>query len=97
VAERVGTQDLADQLLRVLWEALSTAAQHANATRYAISISVGDGVELNVVDDGVAEEGRSAQSGGWATLRRRAEDLNGSLDIREAEGGGTQLTWSAPH
>jgi signal transduction histidine kinase len=91
-------QDLADQLLGVLREALSTAGKHANATRYLVTVSAGDRVLLNVVDDGVSPDNENGQCGGpgWAILRRRAEDLNGSLDIREAEGGGTHLTWSAP-
>ncbi len=76
---------------------MSAASKHASATNYTVTISAGDSVLLDVVDDGVPPDAGNGQRDEiWAQLRQRAEDLDGTLEIGEAEGGGTHLTWSAP-
>jgi signal transduction histidine kinase len=91
-------QQTADHLLAVLREALTNAGKHAHATRFRVSVTVGDEIRLEVIDDGIGLELPAAQSQGLGltNMRHRAEKLGGTLDLHEPEGGGTGLSWSVP-
>jgi signal transduction histidine kinase len=79
----------------VLREALSNAIRHAHAATVAISISVGDDLTIEVIDDGVGIPDTIARSG-LHNLRGRAEEVGGMFSVAQADGGGTRLFWSAP-
>lgn len=88
--------DLIDDCIAVLREALTNVARHAAATRVAVSIVVSArGVELRVDDDGRGLGGSSRRSG-LANLRKRAEHRAGTLSIESGPSGGTSVLWAVP-
>ncbi|HXQ60872.1 MAG TPA: GAF domain-containing sensor histidine kinase [Acidimicrobiales bacterium] len=93
------SQQLADHLLAVLREALTNAAKHARATRFFVTLHVGDEVRLEVADDGTGMAEERPQTGGMGliNLAGRAEKLGGTFEIRPREGGGTRLLWCVPN
>lgn len=53
--------------------------------------------QLQVTDDGRGFSGEGREGGlGLTNLHRRAEKLNGQVDISGAPTGGTVLTWRVP-
>ncbi len=92
------SQVVADHLLAVMREGLTNAGKHAQASHFAIAVSVTDFVTLEVIDDGIGMDPARADSGGMGlkNLRSRAKKLGGTLEIQVAEGGGTRLVWSVP-
>ncbi|MFB4276669.1 MULTISPECIES: sensor histidine kinase [unclassified Nonomuraea] len=90
------SDDLAEQVLAVLREALSNVVRHAKATKAEVSVEVtGDRLTLAVRDNGVGlpEEGRRS---GLRNLEERAAGLGGTFEAVPAEGGGTALNWTVP-
>ncbi|MFD0899197.1 GAF domain-containing sensor histidine kinase [Actinomadura sediminis] len=85
----------ADHLLAVLREALSNMARHAHATEAVVNVRVGDGLVLQVEDDGVGipEGGRRS---GLRNMDERARTLGGTFDAGPRPGGGTVLRWEVP-
>jgi signal transduction histidine kinase len=88
-------QDVGDNLLAVLEEALSNTVRHARATAVSVSVEVGDEVVLRVADDGagIAPGGRRS---GLRNIAERAAALGGTFEIRTPDGGGTELDWRVP-
>jgi len=91
-------QRIADNLLAVLREALTNAGKHAQATRYVVTLTATDHVNLEVRDNGIGVELATANAGGMGlkNLRTRAEKLNGTFEVRADDAGGTRLTWRVP-
>jgi signal transduction histidine kinase len=91
-------QAVADHLLAVLREALTNAGKHAQASHFAVIISVADRVTLEVIDDGIGMTlpAGDARGMGLQNLHSRAEKLGGTCTFQVALGGGTHLVWSAP-
>jgi signal transduction histidine kinase len=87
-----------DHLLAVLREALTNAGKHAQATRFVVTISVGEDLRLEVTDNGsgMARPASGDEGLGLANLTNRAEKLGGTFEVQEAEGGGTRLVWCVP-
>ena len=86
---------LAHDILAVTREALSNCARHAHATAVSVSLAEQDGlITLEVTDNGCGL-GTPARSSGLASMRRRAENHGGNLQITAPDGGGTRLTWTA--
>jgi signal transduction histidine kinase len=87
--------DIAEDMLIALREALSNAARHAQASRVDVTVSAGPELTLVVQDNGsgIGETGRRS---GLANLRHRAEALGGQLKLGQPEGGGTRLEWRVP-
>ncbi|MFD6095710.1 GAF domain-containing protein [Nocardiopsis flavescens] len=95
--------EVGEQLLAVLGEALSNVARHAHATEVHVSVSVEETattgrpttLALTVTDNGVGlpEEGRRS---GLRNLDDRARALGGGFSARRGETGGTVLTWKVP-
>jgi signal transduction histidine kinase len=93
--------DVAENLLAVVREAVSNVGRHARATSAGVTVAAGGGwCRVVVVDDGVgmgSADPSSAGGGlGLANLRRRAEKLHGDLVVERPDGGGTRLTWRVP-
>jgi signal transduction histidine kinase len=89
-------EPVASGLLAVLREALSNVARHAKASTVRVRVSLAGGrLELTVVDDGVGI-GEVARRSGLDNMRRRAEELGGTLTLQPTSPHGTTLTWSAP-
>jgi signal transduction histidine kinase len=74
---------------RIAAEALSNVARHAGTRSVRVDVNVtGDRLELVVADSGRGREDVGS-SLGMATMRERAEELGGSLTVRDGESGGT--------
>jgi two-component system sensor histidine kinase UhpB len=78
---------------RVAQEALSNAARHSDAERIAVELRrAGDGVELDVSDDGRGFAFDESERGlGIAGMRERALLLGGDLTIESRPGRGTSV------
>ncbi|TDT97389.1 histidine kinase-like protein [Streptomyces sp. 846.5] len=89
-------QQVAEDMLAVLAEALSNAARHAQATRVEVALqATSKEVVLTVSDDGVGLPAQGRRSG-LANLAERARRLGGSFEASAAAEGGTRLVWRAP-
>jgi signal transduction histidine kinase len=90
-------QHVADHLLAVVRESLTNSAKHAQATRFVVTLRVGDDAVLEVVDDGVGIDLSARGKGlGLTNLRNRAEKLGGTFEVQLAAEGGTRVTWRVP-
>jgi two-component system NarL family sensor kinase len=91
--------EIAGDLFRIAAEAVVNAGRHAQAQNVAISLrSIENQVELRVTDDGHGFQGAdplgSVQPGhlGLASMRERAELMEGTLEIETSERGTRVLT-----
>jgi signal transduction histidine kinase len=95
------TEELTEQALAVLREALSNVARHADASRVDVTVDIiGDGMlSVTVTDDGAGIPPGTHRSG-LRNLADRAAKLGGELRLGEAEPGaprpGTRLEWRVP-
>lgn len=90
------TDQVREQLLPVLREALSNLARHAQASHAEVVVLAdADELRLCVSDDGVGLAADRSESG-LRNARRRAATLGGSLDLRVREPHGTSFTWQVP-
>lgn len=83
-------------LLRIAQEALANTVQHAEASRVGVTLSyMDDEVALDVVDDGI---GISAQGGGFGmtSMRQRASELGGILNVESTAGQGAAVAVTIP-
>jgi signal transduction histidine kinase len=86
---------LADQMLAALREALANAAKHAQASRVDVTVETGNDLVLTVRDNGVGLT-KTTRRSGLANLAERAGDLGGTVRTVTREGGGTELEWRVP-
>jgi signal transduction histidine kinase len=78
-------------------ELLANAARHAGATRVRLSLTEDDGwLRLAVTDDGTGGAAPNPTGTGLAGLARRAEALDGQLQIVSPVGGPTTVTLALP-
>jgi len=86
------------ELLATLREALSNVAKHAAASRTDVEIDVvDDAVCLRVLDDGIGPPPTDARTGrGLTNMAARAIRLGGTLTLKAADSGGTELEWRIP-
>jgi PAS domain S-box-containing protein len=92
----VGEATLAE-LVPTLREAISNVARHAEATGLVVAVSVADGVELTVTDDGRGmPEAPAAGGRGLDNMATRARRLGGQMQVEEPESGGTRVVWKVP-
>jgi signal transduction histidine kinase/ligand-binding sensor domain-containing protein len=87
-------------LYLILKEAVHNAARHARANRVEVRVALDHGiVRAEVRDDGVGFDpgGTDAESGhGMTSMRRRAEELGGTLEVITGQGTGTLVRVVAP-
>ncbi|MFC1413234.1 GAF domain-containing protein [Streptacidiphilus sp. N1-12] len=89
-------QQVAEDVMAVLTEALSNVVRHARATRVEVALqATAKEVVLTVSDDGVGLPSGGRRSG-LANLAERAEGLGGSFEALGPAEGGTRLVWRAP-
>ena len=75
---------------RIAQEALTNVLRHANANEVQVTLDTDqDIVELHVEDDGRGFDARQTHGLGLVTMRERAEQLGGTLEVRRGDGGGT--------
>jgi len=86
-------------IYRVVQEALTNCARHANAKNVLVSISAREGaVAVVITDDGVGFSSSSPLRGGIGLLgiRERVEALDGNLRITSLPGKGTTIEVEIP-
>jgi two-component system NarL family sensor kinase len=94
--------EMAGDLFRIAQEAVVNAGRHAEANRVELSLrTLGSQIELRVADDGQGFDGRRpfrhSEPGhlGLASMRERAELMDGRLEI-ESSDRGTRVLVLAP-
>ena len=96
------SDDVREQVIAALREALSNAARHAESTQVRVSLSVeSDEVVLIVTDNGLGLSEAQSRRSGLANLAGRAEVSCGRFTIEpvpDQHGGarGTRVVWRAP-
>jgi signal transduction histidine kinase len=102
---RVQPPETEEALFRIAQEALSNVLKHAHAANVMIRLAQGDGtVRLSVRDDGVgfrphdlpARADGDAGGLGLSTMRERAQELGGSLEVRSSRKRGTMVEACLP-
>ena len=86
-------------LYRIAQEALHNTVKHARATAVQISLARADGrFTLSVGDNGVGFDPAADYPGhlGLRSMRERATQAGGGLEIESAAGSGTKVTASVP-
>jgi ligand-binding sensor domain-containing protein/signal transduction histidine kinase len=85
------------QVFLIFKETIHNAARHANCSRVEIEIRMErSGVTLTVRDNGTGFDTDSESDGqGLGSMRRRAESLNGRVEVISS-GNGTTVTLAAP-
>jgi signal transduction histidine kinase len=83
---------------RILQEALTNIARHAEASQVTVEVREAEGrVRCRVVDDGVGfEPEEKAGSFGMNAMRERAEKLGGALEVSSHPGAGTCVEATIP-
>jgi signal transduction histidine kinase len=91
-------EDIGEELLAVLREALSNAARHARSTEVEVELTAGDGVlVLRVADNGIGPPGEPRADGlGLRNMEKRADRLGGTLELVPRDPAGTELLWRVP-
>jgi two-component system, NarL family, sensor histidine kinase DevS len=91
------TDEMREQLLATLREALSNVTRHAHASSVSIELLVeSDVVILRIRDDGVGISNPSGGNG-LQNMRERAASIGGVCTITAASpSGGTQVDWRIP-
>lgn len=87
-------------LFRVLQEALSNAAKHAQPTKLDVTIAFeAHGCSLNVRDDGRGFDPKVGKPGhyGLLNMRERAKKCGGEVEVRSQPGAGTEVTLTVPY
>jgi signal transduction histidine kinase len=87
-------------LFRILQEALTNIARHAGASRVDVSVFLEPGAFIMTVQDdgiGISDDAQRLQGSlGLLGMRERAYRINGSVEIRRADGRGTIVTVRVP-
>jgi signal transduction histidine kinase len=79
-------------------EALLNVHRHSGATTATITVSGGDGdpVVLEVVDDGRGIDGDAIRGVGLQSMRERADELAGTIEVAPGARGGTRVRLELP-
>jgi two-component system, NarL family, sensor kinase len=81
---------------RIVTEAMTNVVRHARAMRCWLTITSGDRVDIDVVDDGVGVDGAEIEGVGWAAMRERVAELGGTFAVGPNAPRGTHLHVELP-
>ena len=88
------------ELLRIAQEAMHNAARHANPTLIRLTLRWRTpNLVLQIIDNGKgisAERSQKCEGFGLRNMRKRAEDIDASFEVRTAPDRGTSITVTAP-
>lgn len=82
-------------IYRVIQEVLNNALKYAEAENIWLKITKNDSIRISVRDDGKGfDKALITQSSGigWRSIKSRIEILNGELDIKTAQGQGSEIS-----
>lgn len=74
---------------RIITEAMTNVARHASARRCRVEVTLNDGLELLITDDGIGLTSGHHVGIGLASMRERAAELGGYCITETAATGGT--------
>jgi two-component system, NarL family, sensor kinase len=80
-------------------EALTNVSRHSAATHCRVRVRLGDGLEVEVEDDGVGIRPDTPRGVGLTAMRERAAEVGGTFQVEprsEAGGGGTRVVAHLP-
>jgi signal transduction histidine kinase len=83
-------------IYRIVEEALTNIARHAQATCCRVALSTSNDFELTIVDNGVGMPETRQAGVGLLSMRERAEELGGSCVIEASAEGGTRIVVRLP-
>jgi signal transduction histidine kinase len=81
---------------RIVTEAVNNVVRHAQASHCWLNLSVGDKVDLDVIDDGVGIADGAATGVGWAAMGERVVELGGRLQVVRRVPSGTKVSVQIP-
>jgi signal transduction histidine kinase len=81
---------------RIVQEALTNVARHAQAHSCVVRLAVNEEVGLEIVDDGVGIPAECSAGVGLSSMRERASELGGSCVVERAPEGGTRVLVRLP-
>jgi signal transduction histidine kinase len=81
---------------RIIQEALTNVARHAQAKTCTVSLVLGRDLEIEICDDGRGFPSGARAGVGLSSMRERAEEIGGSWVIEARERGGTRVTAKLP-
>ena len=85
-------------IMLIIKEATNNCAKYSNATAYKLSVAYNNAVLTIIIDDngkGIPD-GKIKTWNGLQSLRKRIEELKGTMDLQTAENRGVHLTFSIP-
>jgi signal transduction histidine kinase len=89
--------EIGEEMLAIVREALSNVARHSQATRVSVEIVVADDLLLRVSDDGVGLQGEPRAEGhGLRNMAARAQRLGGILALLPGHDAGLVVEWRVP-
>lgn len=80
----------------IVLEAVTNVIRHASATRCLVRLSVSDGLDIEVADDGVGVDPSMPPGVGITAMRERAAELGGAWRIDRTSDGWTRVSAHLP-
>lgn len=88
---------VAEHAVAAVREMLSNVARHARAGAVTVTVAVGDGLVVDVSDDGIGPPSDLAAGTGLSNLQARAAEVGGAFTLTAGPGGaGSRAEWRAP-
>ena len=80
----------------IIQEALTNIIRHSGAEKCKISISLNANLHIEIKDQGSGLPSEHHRGIGLASMRQRAEELDGRFQIDSSPNGGTNITVDLP-
>ncbi|MGZ4112148.1 MAG: sensor histidine kinase, partial [Tumebacillaceae bacterium] len=93
VATRLG-EGIESHLFRIIQESVSNVIRHASAEALRVRlVQERASIVLSIADDGQGFDPQLVRNGSYGThsIRERAEEIGGMLEVRSAPGNGTEV------
>ena len=95
--DTLASEEITDNLVATLREALANVARHARAKSVSVTVAAGSEIVLTVEDDGVGSEHFQREGGhGVVNVVERARMLGGDASITKRSPRGTTVEWRVP-
>jgi signal transduction histidine kinase len=81
---------------RIVQEALTNVIKHAEARVTTVAITLGDGLDVTIEDDGKGVPADRRAGVGLSSMEERAAELGGRLTVEQRPAGGTRVAAHLP-